>query len=96
MPKPVDLNTLFDPEANQHMWTETGIEPNSVLPPQYVVNDNIKAGIVAMHAQDCAEEEMHRLGIELRNMVGWLHNRLQKIETTLSLCTGEHGATHGS
>jgi len=91
MPTPVDLDTLFDTEANQHMWTETGIEPNGASPPGYVVNDNIKAGIAAMHAKDRAAEEIGRLGTELFSMVEWLRDRLEKIERALSLCTGEHG-----
>jgi hypothetical protein len=89
VPAPLDVDQLFDPEAkaNQHMWTEQGLEEGGG-PPGYLHDPKIREGISAVLVLDRAEEEEHRLAAEASAMVQWLGTQLTKTNQALQLCKG--------
>ena len=90
-PNPLDMDQLFNPKANQHMWMGQGLEgegdPN---PPAYLCNPKVREGINAMLTLDHAKEEEVRLQAEGSAMVTWLDTQLKKTQMALGACTGSH------
>ena len=93
-PNPLDMDQLFNPKANQHMWMGQGLEgegdPN---PPAYLCNPKAREGINAMLMLDCAKEE-ECLQAEGSAMVTWLDMQLKKTQMALRACTGLHFICH--
>src|SRR5260370_12119500 len=61
LPTPLDVDQLFNTEANPEMWLETGLdEDDPIQHPQYLYDDAVKSGISAMLMKDQAEEEQYQ------------------------------------
>lgn len=90
IPGALDLDQLFNTEANQEMWLETGLEDdNPIEPPRYLYDESVKSGISAMLVKDRAVEERHRLECELKLMTEWVRSSLCAVENAINLCTGK-------
>jgi hypothetical protein len=94
-PDPLDIDQLFNPEANQHMWMGQGLEGESQTdPPEYLCNPKVREGINGMLALNRAKEEEERLQAEGSAMVTWLDTQLKKTQMALGACTGSHFICH--
>jgi len=89
-PTPLNMDRLFDPEANQHMWMSQGLYPSGGQPPPYLFDSRVREGISAKLVLDRAEEEEHRLQIEAVSMAQWIKSQLENTDHALKACTGQH------
>ena len=89
MPACLDIDRLFNTEANPEMWLETGLTEDDGMVHRYLYDEQVKSGIVAMLMKDRAEEERHRLESELKIMIGWVRSGLEATEKAIILCKGE-------
>lgn len=88
LPTPLEVDQLFNPDANQHMWMEQGLEEGDTAPPAYLSDPGVREGISAMLVLDRAEEEEHRLTAEASAMIQWLSSQLMKTKQVLQSCNG--------
>lgn len=89
LPAPLDIDQLFNTNANPEMWLETGLDPEDLTePPQYLYDEAVKSGISAMLMKDRAEEEKHRLQSELRIMISWLTSNLEAAKAAAGASQG--------
>jgi len=89
LPTPLDVDQLFNTEANPEMWLETGLdEDDPIQPPQYLYDEGVKSGISAMLMKDQEEEEQYRLESKLKIMISWINYSLQAVEAAIAQCTG--------
>src|SRR6266478_9386830 len=89
LPTPLDVDQLFNTEANPEMWLETGLdEDDPIQPPRYLYDEGVKSGISAMLMKDWAEEEWYQLESELKIMISWINSSLQAVEAAIAQCTG--------
>lgn len=87
---PLDINQLFDTNANPHMWVAEGMGGEGFEdPPAYLHDTDIREGIAALLVSDRAEEEMHRLSGQGKAMVRWLDLELKKTGHAIQICKGE-------
>jgi hypothetical protein len=89
IPLMVDVNKLFDTDANPGMWMEEGHIELSSYPPAYLTNVLVQQGIGALLVQDRGEEESNRLRHELGVLVQWVSCNLQKVDAAISNCQGK-------
>lgn len=90
IPAPLDIDELFNPEANGEMWLESGLTDDGPFqPPRYLYDESVKTGIVALLMKDRAKEENRRLTSELRLMIDWVHSAIEAVEKAIVLCKGE-------
>ncbi len=89
IPMAVDIDQLFDTNANPAMWMEEGQIEHGPHAPPYLTNLEVQQGIGALLVQDRGEEESHRLRHELGALVQWISGNLQRVDWTLSNCTGK-------
>jgi hypothetical protein len=88
-PRALDVDQLFNLEANQHMWMEQGLDIGSAQPAAYLYDDRVREGVSALLVLDRAEEEEHWLTVEATTMAQWLGLQLKKVHQGLELCTGQ-------
>ena len=89
LPAPLNLEQLFNADANQEMWLETGLEEEDVADvPRYLYDNAVKSGIGAMLMRDRTMEEEGRLMVELGSMIDWTSSSLHAVENAISMCTG--------
>lgn len=88
LPQQVNIAELYNPNANTFMWAANTLAPTTGAEP-YVTNDDVRRGIAAVHMQDRAEEELHRLRQELNILGDWMTSELYKLRTAIELCKGE-------
>lgn len=89
IPLAVDVDRLFDTDANPAMWMEEGQIRQSASPPGYMTDPSVQQGIGALLVQDRGEEESNRLGHELKTLVKWISQNLKKVEAAISFCKGK-------
>ena len=85
LPMALEVDQLFNPDANQHMWME---QEGDTAPPAYLSDPGVREGISTMLVLDCAEEEEHRLTAEASAMIQWLSSQLMKTKQVLQSCNG--------
>lgn len=86
MRAPLDLDQLFNPEANQHMWMGQGFgEDEAAL--EYLFNASVREGIPAVLILNQAKEEGVRLKVEGSAMITWVDMQLKKTQAALAACT---------
>ena len=88
-PTPLNIEQLFNPEANQHMWMGQGLGEEEVGPPEYLCNDAVREGIPAVLVLDRAKEEEVRLQAEGSAMIAWVDTQLKKVQVALGACAGQ-------
>ncbi len=88
-PTPLNMDRLFDPEANQHMWMSQGLYQSGGQPPPYMFDSRVREGISAKLVLDRAEEEEHRLQKEAVSMAQWISSQLENTDHALKACTGQ-------
>jgi hypothetical protein len=86
-PEPLNINSLFDPDSNQHMWMEQDLN-EAASAPRYMYDSQIREGIAAMLVLDRAEEEEHRLQAEAQTMGKWLGLQLKRLHWAIEACQG--------
>jgi hypothetical protein len=89
IPLAVDINKLFDTNANPGMWMEEGHIELSSSPLPYLTNVSVQQGIGALLVQDRGGEESNRLRHELEVLVQWVSLNLQKVDIAISNCQGK-------
>lgn len=90
IPAMLDIDQLFNTEANQEMWLETGLtEDDLAQPARYLHDEGVRSGVVAMLMRDRAEEECSRLESELKIMINWITSSLMATEKAILLCNGK-------
>lgn len=89
VPACLDIDQLFNTEANPEMWLEAGLAEDDGMEHRYLYDEQVKSGIVAMLMKDRAEEERHRLESELKIMINWMDSSLQAAEKAIILCKGK-------
>jgi hypothetical protein len=57
-------------------------------PELYLTNDNVCQGIAAMHMQDWAHEELHRLSQELKILGNWILTEIHQVDMAIYHCSG--------
>lgn len=87
IPLAVNVEQLFNTDANLSMWMEDGQIGESS--PAYLTNPAVQQGIGSILVQDRGEEESHRLKHELEALVQWVTSNLQNVEHAITRCKGE-------
>ncbi|KAL0569425.1 hypothetical protein V5O48_012542 [Marasmius crinis-equi] len=75
---PTELASLRDMETS-HLWEDVWIEQVE-MPPQWLVNEDIRKGIRAVLTLDRCAEERVRLQTEAKNMCSWFRDELQALK----------------
>ncbi|KAF9511891.1 hypothetical protein BS47DRAFT_1283341, partial [Hydnum rufescens UP504] len=62
IPKPVDINDLFDIGVDDAIWEDAGLNGDAEeAPPAWLADEGIRDGIKAMLMYNCGKEEIQRL-----------------------------------
>ena len=88
LPQPVNIAELYNPDANGFMWAVTTLPAAPSTPELYLTDDNVRQGIAAMHMQDRAHEELHRLSQELKILGNWILTEIHQVDTAIYHCSG--------
>ncbi|KAJ8081689.1 hypothetical protein PM082_007535 [Marasmius tenuissimus] len=75
---PTQLTTLWDMETS-HLWEDVWI-CEDVVPPNWLVDDDVRKGIRAVLALDHCAEERIRLQMEAKNLCHWFRDELQALK----------------
>ena len=88
IPAPLDVQHLYDLDANAHMWAASAILSQTNEFPPYLIDEGVRKGISAFQVLDRAREESIRLCEELRIMIKWLQAEIHGVDNALSQCEG--------
>lgn len=84
----MNIAELYNPDANEFMWAVDTLPPTTSTPELYLINDDVRRGIAAMHMKDRAHEELHRLTEELKILGNWMTSEMRQVDTAIYWCTG--------
>lgn len=87
-PQHLEIDNLFNPEANLHMWQDSGLDDDGEMIPSYLTQPGVRDGIAAMLMTRRVKEEQLRLSLEISHLTSWLASQLDGLERILNLCEG--------
>lgn len=88
IPQLLDIENLFNPERNLHMWQDSGMDDEDRSIPLYLTQPGIRDGIAAMLMVRRVKEEQLRLSQEINHLILGLARQLDRLEQVLNCCEG--------
>ncbi|KAF8290389.1 hypothetical protein DL93DRAFT_2174209 [Clavulina sp. PMI_390] len=88
LPK-LDLDQLYNPDANLHMWLEDKLPGRFGPLPGYIVDPKVREGIQAMLCLDRMKEEAERLKQERHTMIQWVTSQVHHLDCLVAACEDE-------
>lgn len=90
IPKPVDINGLFDIGVDDAIWEDAGLDGDvEETPPAWLADEKTREGIKAMLMYERGKEEISRLNLEMQALFASLTEQYLAIEKAVATCTGE-------
>ncbi|KAF9504539.1 hypothetical protein BS47DRAFT_1257332, partial [Hydnum rufescens UP504] len=81
IPKPVDINDLFDIGVDDAIWDDAGLDGDvEETPPAWLADEKTREGIKAMLMYDWGKEEIGQLNIEMQALFASLTEQYLAIE----------------
>ncbi|KAF9509443.1 hypothetical protein BS47DRAFT_1365249 [Hydnum rufescens UP504] len=88
IPKPVDINGLFDIGVDDAIWDNPGLDGDvEETPPAWLADEKTREGIKAMLMYDWGKEEISRLNIEMQALFASLTEQYLAIEKAVAKWT---------
>lgn len=87
-PLKIEMERLFDLDVDDDIWLDVGIgyddEEHGIVPPLWLSNDNVRAGIRAVMDMDRCSEERQRLLRERSALQLWFNEEWQVVNRALN------------
>lgn len=86
-PLKIDMDKLFELDVNDDIWLDVGIgyddEEDETVPPLWLSNEDVRAGIRALTDRDRCLEEHKRLVMERNAMQVWFNEEWRVVKAAI-------------
>jgi len=88
IPAALDTHTLFRLNIDDEIWVEVSFDDGDEEVPLWMLNEGVRASILALLECDCVTEEWECLDAEEKALMTWLKEEVTRIKEARSRAAG--------